>query len=220
MKVALGHTRALGKLAAALVCALLLLVGLTGISSAATPSHKGGAGKHQTLRKGMTSPAVAKLQSRIGVTPPTGYFGRHTRRHVKRFQTANGLPVTGAFDSKTRHILRKMRRAARRAAPASSPTLGVHASLGRVSAPLTRFRDGGHAYYLFGGGLHSCKHKGRCMDMFAAVGEPVYALADGVLQTPPYARRSFGNHLVLTHADGSESVYAHLNSVTATAGPW
>ena len=97
--------------------------------------------------------------------------------------------------------------------------LGVHATLGNVAAPIRSFRDGGHAYYLFGKGLHSCTYTGRCMDLFAAPGEPLYALADGVVSVPPYASHSYGNYVVIRHRDGTTSIYAHLGEVNVKRGP-
>lgn len=100
-----------------------------------------------------------------------------------------------------------------------SPVLGRDKTLGEVSAPIMRFRDGGHAYYLFGKGLHSCTYVGRCMDLFAAIGEPVYAMADGILNIPPYAPSSYGKHIVIKHRDGTESIYAHLDRISVQPGP-
>ncbi len=99
------------------------------------------------------------------------------------------------------------------------PILGSHPTLGPVAAPLTRFRDGGHAYYLYGAGLHSCTYVGKCMDLFAPIGEPVYAMADGVVSIPKYAAGSYGNHVKIKFRDGSKAIYAHLNEVSAKPGP-
>lgn len=109
--------------------------------------------------------------------------------------------------------------AAAQPTPDTSPILGTHPKLGPVAAPITRFRDGGHAYYLFGMGLHSCKYVGKCMDLFAAIGEPVYAMADGVVELPPYAPHSFGHYIIIKYRDGSQSVYAHLSQILVKPGP-
>ena len=74
----------------------------------------------------------------------------------------------------------------------------------RSPLPITRFRDGGHAYYLGGIGLHSCTYVGKCMDLFAPIGEPVYAMADGVVKIPPYAPSSYGNYIVIKFRDGTK----------------
>lgn len=100
-----------------------------------------------------------------------------------------------------------------------SRVLGRHGRLGDVAAPVERFRDGGHAYYLFGGGLHSCTYTGKCMDLFAPIGEPVYAFADGKLVRKPYAGGSYGKYVEIRHRDKSISIYAHLNRIVAHSGP-
>lgn len=104
-------------------------------------------------------------------------------------------------------------------APATSPILGTHPKLGNIAAPITRFRDGGHAYYLFGMGLHSCTYVGKCMDLFAPIGEPVYAFADGEVAIPKYAPHSYGNYIKIKFRDGSEAIYAHLSRITVNPGP-
>ena len=101
----------------------------------------------------------------------------------------------------------------------ASPILGDHPELGQVAAPITRFRDGGHAYYLFGAGLHSCTYVGKCMDLFAPIGEPVYAMADGVVKIPPYAASSYGNYIIIKFRDGTKAIYAHLKEITVKPGP-
>lgn len=101
----------------------------------------------------------------------------------------------------------------------TSPILSEHPSLGPVAAPITRFRDGGHAYYLFGKGLHSCTYVGKCMDLFAPIGEPVYAMAAGEVKVPKYAGGSYGNYLIIKFNDGSKAIYAHLNEIFIKPGP-
>lgn len=112
--------------------------------------------------------------------------------------------------------------------PASGPgvgaipgtIIGTHPTLGPVASPLSKpFRDGGHAYYLGGKGLHSCRFTGRCMDLFGDIGDPVHAFADGKATTPDYAASSYGHYVVIEHRDGTESIYAHLTSVDIKAGP-
>lgn len=100
-----------------------------------------------------------------------------------------------------------------------SRVLGSVDEVGNVAAAIERFRDGGHAYYLFGRGLHSCTYIGKCMDLFAGIGEPVYAVADGVAQVPPYAPSSYGNYVTIKHADGSKTISAHMAKVTIKSGP-
>jgi murein DD-endopeptidase MepM/ murein hydrolase activator NlpD len=101
----------------------------------------------------------------------------------------------------------------------TSPILSEHPRLGPVAAPVLRFRDGGHAYYLFGKGLHSCTYVGKCMDLFAPIGEPVYAMAAGEVKIPDYAGGSYGNYLIIKFNDGSKAIYAHLHEIFIKPGP-
>lgn len=58
------------------------------------------------LKKGMRSADVTALQTRLGVTPATGYFGNLTLAAVKAYQTANGIsPVSGFVGPLTRASL-------------------------------------------------------------------------------------------------------------------
>ena len=55
------------------------------------------------------------------------------------------------------------------------------------------------------------------LDIAAPEGTPIGAIADGeVLETGVSA--SYGNYLVVSHADGFTSLYAHCSEVTAEAG--
>jgi hypothetical protein len=100
-----------------------------------------------------------------------------------------------------------------------SPILEVHPEIGPVAAPIMRFRDGGHAYYLYGKGLHSCTYIGKCMDLFAPIGEPLFAMADGTVSVPPYAANSYGHHLIITFRNGTKAIYAHLTKISVKPGP-
>ncbi len=177
----------------------------------------------RTLSYGMTDPSIQTLQQLLRMPVATGYFGPMTLMYVKTLQQTARVAVTGDVDKKTwRKASQAYRRASRSAIQSNgstSPILGTHPTLGSVAAPMTRFRDGGHAYYKFNGRLHSCRYTGKCLDLNAPIGAPVYALADGVLQTPPYAARSYGNYVTIKHRDGTESIYAHLAGVTVQAGP-
>ncbi len=59
-------------------------------------------------------------------------------------------------------------------------------------------------------------HKG--MDFTAATGTPVYATGDGVVQRADAGASGFGNHIVLQHGYGYETLYAHLSRYNARVG--
>ena len=49
----------------------------------------------RNLTVGSTGADVTALQTKLGVSPATGYFGAITKAAVVAYQTANGLPATG-----------------------------------------------------------------------------------------------------------------------------
>jgi len=56
------------------------------------------------------------------------------------------------------------------------------------------------------------------VDFRLKVGTPVYAAFDGIVRIIGYERRGFGRYLVIRHANGLESVYAHLSKTFYTIG--
>ena len=63
-----------------------------GCSAAVAPTT---ASFTRNLTVGSTGADVTALQTKLGVTPATGYFGAITKAAVVAYQTANGLPATG-----------------------------------------------------------------------------------------------------------------------------
>ena len=59
-------------------------------------------------------------------------------------------------------------------------------------------------------------HKG--MDFTAATGTPVFATGDGVIRRADDGASGFGNHIVIQHGFGYETLYAHLSSYKARVG--
>jgi hypothetical protein len=206
-----------GSFRLALLAVLLPLL----LASLSAPTFAVPAIARPVLRMGMTDPAVSDLQRRLRMPLVTGYFGPITYSYVRQLQRSAHLRVTGVVDRSTWRVLRKTRLTPSHISstpPGGSGSLGIHATLGKIAAPIRRFRDGGHAYYLSRRSLHSCSYVGRCMDLFAPVNEPVYAFADGVLVVKPYAPHSYGNHVRIKHNDRTESIYAHLSNVVARSG--
>lgn len=64
-------------------------------------------------------------------------------------------------------------------------------------------------------GLWSSSHTG--VDLAAPTGRTVMTVATGVVTSAGY-EGSYGNKVVIEHSDGTETWYAHLNSITVTAG--
>jgi peptidoglycan hydrolase-like protein with peptidoglycan-binding domain len=58
-----------------------------------------------TLKKGSRGSQVTELQTALGVTPVTGYFGNITKAAVMAFQTSKGLKPDGVFGAKSRGAL-------------------------------------------------------------------------------------------------------------------
>ncbi|MEN2400812.1 peptidoglycan DD-metalloendopeptidase family protein [Flavobacterium sp. MC2016-06] len=56
------------------------------------------------------------------------------------------------------------------------------------------------------------------MDFTANTGTPVYATGDGVVDRADAAASGFGNHVVIRHGFGYESLYAHLSKYNCRPG--
>jgi murein DD-endopeptidase MepM/ murein hydrolase activator NlpD len=59
-------------------------------------------------------------------------------------------------------------------------------------------------------------HKG--MDFTAKIGTPIYASGDGVITRADNTASGFGNHIVINHGFGYETLYAHLSKYNCRAG--
>ncbi|MNP95232.1 Murein DD-endopeptidase MepM [compost metagenome] len=59
-------------------------------------------------------------------------------------------------------------------------------------------------------------HEG--MDFTAKTGTPIYATGDGVVAKADNTASGFGNHIVIRHGFGYETLYAHLSKYKARAG--
>lgn len=65
------------------------------------------------------------------------------------------------------------------------------------------------------GGFSYEMHSG--IDFRGPVGTPIYATADGVIVTAEYAG-GYGNHVVIDHGYGYETLYAHMSDIAVQAG--
>jgi murein DD-endopeptidase MepM/ murein hydrolase activator NlpD len=59
-------------------------------------------------------------------------------------------------------------------------------------------------------------HEG--MDFTAKIGTPIYATGDGVVERADNTASGFGNHIVISHGFGYETLYAHLSKYKCRAG--
>ena len=59
-------------------------------------------------------------------------------------------------------------------------------------------------------------HEG--MDFTAKTGTPIYATGDGVVARADNTASGYGNHIVIRHGFGYETLYAHLSKYNARAG--
>jgi murein DD-endopeptidase MepM/ murein hydrolase activator NlpD len=56
------------------------------------------------------------------------------------------------------------------------------------------------------------------LDFTAPIGTPIYATADGTVKTASFASSGFGNHVVINHGYGYETLYGHMVRIKARVG--
>lgn len=59
-------------------------------------------------------------------------------------------------------------------------------------------------------------HEG--IDFTAPVGTEIYAAGNGVIKEVVYGDRGYGNHVIISHGFGYETLYAHMSKVNARTG--
>ena len=123
-----------------------------------------------------------------------GGFGEHTGSALIRYQRWAGLAADGRAGPAT---LRSVRLAAPRA-PATL-SFPVAAALG------DRFGPRGDRF-----------HSG--IDLLAAAGAPVAAAGAGTVSFAGWDSGGYGNLVVIDHANGVSSWYAHLSRIDVTSG--
>lgn len=73
---------------------------------------------------------------------------------------------------------------------------------------------------LFAGRIHPItgkRHNHTGIDIPAPGGTSIYAAKSGVVTTSTY-NRSYGNYVVISHSDGTSTLYAHMSKRNATVG--
>lgn len=66
--------------------------------------------------------------------------------------------------------------------------------------------------------IYKSTHYHAGLDFTAPQGTPIYATADGVVKEAGFSTGGYGNHVVLNHGYGYETVYGHMYRVKAKAG--
>ena len=59
-------------------------------------------------------------------------------------------------------------------------------------------------------------HEG--IDFTAAIGTPIYATGNGVVSLVDYGSRDYGNHVIITHGYGYQTLYGHMSRVKVRIG--
>jgi murein DD-endopeptidase MepM/ murein hydrolase activator NlpD len=74
-----------------------------------------------------------------------------------------------------------------------------------------------------GDGVFGAPRNGRRLheglDLYAPIGEPVYAAKSGVVSAARYTR-GMGNYVVIRHFGGDKSIYGHLSRLEVKKGQW
>ena len=149
------------------------------------------------LSIGADGPQVRRLQAALGhqgfPVSVDGAFGPATRFAVARYQRSEGLRPSGAADVA---LLRRL-----------SATHARHLTVFPVDGPRTFSND-------FGAPRHQGRHEG--IDIIAAAGTPVVAVADGVIDSMSRADTGLGGIRVWLRDDaGTRYYFAHLRSIPA-----
>jgi murein DD-endopeptidase MepM/ murein hydrolase activator NlpD len=56
------------------------------------------------------------------------------------------------------------------------------------------------------------------MDFAAEQGTPIYATGDGVVDQADNLAQGYGNHVVINHGFGYQTLYGHMSKIVARAG--
>ncbi len=104
------------------------------------------------------------------------------------------------------------------AAPAPPPVAAVEpAPVGQAPAPAS---SSGYIWPFHGAISQgfSATHHGIDIDGFGAYGAPIVAAASGTVILAAYQDWGYGNYVIIQHADGSSTLYAHLSAISVTQG--
>lgn len=88
-----------------------------------------------------------------------------------------------------------------------TPISGVTATETTFEMPLTNFAISQ---------TYSFWHQG--IDMTAAIGTPIYAIEDGIVEYTENSFFGYGKHVILAHEKDIKSLYAHLSEIATVVG--
>jgi murein DD-endopeptidase MepM/ murein hydrolase activator NlpD len=182
-------------------------------SSSSTSSSYG------SLAQGSTGDAVVELQRALLDTGlvirggADGVYGLSTRRALMAFQRVNGMAETGAMSNRAAQLL-GLEGSNSQGSGESQDSSNQTSSDEWSSQVVERFPVQG--YCGFTDTWHAPRGEGRLhegVDIIAATGNLLYAVADGTITTQYWDRPELraGNGLKLTAADGTYFVYLHMS---------
>lgn len=140
-----------------------------------------------------------------------GKFGPKTAAAIERLQAANGLPQTGVLDDATGVAL-----TSGKPVPAAEVETPAAATPGDWPVPgrteINAKDKPGEGDGAFGSNRNGGReHKG--IDINGNVGDRIESYADGKVVFAGQMR-GYGNTVIVQHADGLQTVYAHMDSIT------
>ncbi len=195
------------------------LVSTTPVSLSAIPSALVGGTAIRALRPGMTGADVNVLQQLIserGIRVNIdGAYGKGTISAVKRVQRGMHLPRTGlASLSFLRKVGLQSRLAASVPATNAAPATSTAATPPKAGQYLKAFPvQGTYSYRAdFGAARHQGSHQG--VDIIAAEGTPLVAVANGVIERLTRAETGLGGIWIwLKDGAGNTYYYAHMSGI-------
>src|SRR6185312_266306 len=66
--------------------------------------------------------------------------------------------------------------------------------------------------------IYKTMHMHTGIDFAAPIGTPVYATGDGVIEKADNLEEGYGNHVVINHSFGYETLYGHLSRIACIVG--
>jgi hypothetical protein len=139
---------------------LVAAVVATAIAGAGIAVGQGGDSQTATayLTSGSSGKSVAAVQRKLGLRA-TGYFGRYTRRAVRRFQRRHGLLVDGIVGPQTLGALGLARAGNGQSSGSSSSTSSATGGGSGTLARIASCESGGNPRAVGGGGRYRGKYQ-------------------------------------------------------------